>query len=85
MARLTGKAAIITGGAKGSGLSTAQLLVQEGAKVVIADLDEQGGQKATDAIGRDKAVLVAQDVAKEDSWEPVFSATRDKFGEAMYW
>lgn len=84
MARLNSKAAIITGGAKGFGLLTAQLLVQEGAKVVITDLDEQGGQKAIDAIGRDKAAFVAQDVAKEDSWEPVFSATRDKFGEALY-
>ena len=82
MARLDGKVAIITGGAKGFGLSTAQLLVQEGAKVVITDLDEQGGQKALDTIGRDKAAFVAQDVAKEDSWEPVFSAARDKFGEA---
>lgn len=82
MARLNSKAAIITGGAKGFGLLTAQLLVQEGAKVVITDLDEQGGQKALDTIGRDKAAFVAQDVAKEDSWEPVFSAARDKFGEA---
>ncbi|MCT6836653.1 MAG: glucose 1-dehydrogenase [Bifidobacteriales bacterium] len=82
MARLDGKVAIITGGAKGFGLSTAQLFVQEGAKVVITDLDEQGGQKALDTIGRDKAAFVAQDVAKEDSWEPVFSAARDKFGEA---
>lgn len=80
MGRLEGKVAIITGGVKGFGLSTAQLFADEGAKVVITDVDEKGSGEALDAIGRDKATFVAQDVSKEEGWEPVFAEAERKFG-----
>lgn len=44
--RLDGKVAIVTGAASGIGRGTAELLLQHGAKVVVADMNEEGG-KAT--------------------------------------
>ena len=44
--RLEGETAIVTGGAKGIGLAVARRLAEEGAKVVIADIDVEAGQDA---------------------------------------
>ena len=43
--RLQDKAAIVTGGASGIGRAICELFAQEGAKVVIADIDVEGGQE----------------------------------------
>ncbi|MBV8124642.1 MAG: SDR family NAD(P)-dependent oxidoreductase, partial [Paucibacter sp.] len=44
MARMEGKVAIVTGGARGMGATTCRLLVAEGARVVIADVLEAEGE-----------------------------------------
>mgnify|MGYP003658938285 CR=1 FL=1 len=43
MGRLTGKVAIVTGAAQGMGASHAKMMAAEGAKVVLTDVNEQGG------------------------------------------
>ncbi|GBG94505.1 FabG-like short-chain dehydrogenase/reductase [Ligilactobacillus salitolerans] len=80
MARLDGKVALITGGAKGFGLSTAKLFLQHGAKVVITDVDQAGADQALAELDSDNVIFIKQDVSKEDEWEPVFKKAVEKFG-----
>ena len=48
---LADKVAVVTGGAGGIGRATAELLVAEGARVVVADLDAEGGQEVVAGFG----------------------------------
>jgi NAD(P)-dependent dehydrogenase (short-subunit alcohol dehydrogenase family) len=77
--RLEGKVAIITGGASGMGLATAQRFVAEGAKVVIADLNADTGAVALAAIGGD-ARFERVDVSVEDDVARAVASTADAFG-----
>ncbi|HYR67383.1 MAG TPA: SDR family NAD(P)-dependent oxidoreductase, partial [Reyranella sp.] len=61
---LSGRVAIVTGGASGIGAATAALLAGQGARVVVADL-----QKAKDGPGR----FVHHDVASEESWKSLLA------------
>ena len=49
--RLTGKTAIVTGGARGSGAEIAQLFAAEGATVVVTDVLDERGQATVDGVG----------------------------------
>ena len=51
MGQVEGKIVIVTGGASGIGAACAATLAREGAKVVITDLDDAGGQEVVDKIG----------------------------------
>ena len=75
MKRLQGKTAIITGGAGGIGKSAAELFVAEGAKVIIADIDEKAGMETAAAIG---AVFVKCDVSKSEDVQKVIAACDGK-------
>jgi len=77
--RLKGKAAIVTGSATGIGRATAMLFAQEGARVVVSDVDETGGKRVSEAIqaaGGD-AIFVSADISRaEDAARLVETAIR---------
>lgn len=77
MGRLDGKVAIVTGGAMGIGRGTAGLFAREGAKVVVADIDEEAGRQAADDIRQTEgeASFVRLDVTDPASWEHVIDQT----------
>lgn len=75
--RVAGKIAIVTGGAKGLGEADARLLAEQGAHVVITDIDVAAGQETAKAIG---GVFMEQDVRDEQRWKEVIAQTVDQFG-----
>lgn len=80
MARLDGKVAIITGGAGGIGQATARLFVDEGASVVLVDVDAAALQAAVVAIGGDRVSAVAADVARADDSDRYVRAAIERHG-----
>ena len=79
MKRVEGKVAIVTGAARGQGAAEAEILIREGAKVMLTDiLDEQGEALAT-SLG-DNASYMHHDVCSESEWNTVVDATEEKFG-----
>lgn len=79
MARLAGKVAIITGAAQGMGEAHARRFVGEGAKVVLTDLNEEGGQALASELGAN-ALFVKHDVADGEGWRDVVLQAGARFG-----
>jgi 3(or 17)beta-hydroxysteroid dehydrogenase len=80
MGRVTGKVAIVTGAASGMGKADAHLLATEGAKVVVADMNEPDGKAVAQAIG-ENAVFMHLNVTDEENWKSVIAATIKTFGQ----
>ena len=82
MGQLDSKVAIVTGGASGIGAACAMTLAREGAKVVVTDLDDAGGQAVADKIGSagGEAVFLRQDVSLEEGWPGIIDAAEKRFG-----
>jgi len=83
MGRLEGKVAIITGGGSGLGQATALLFAREGAKVVIADWAEEGGQETAGMIKNagGEAIFVKTDVSQSADAQNMVKTTIDTYGQ----
>ncbi|MET3682875.1 NAD(P)-dependent dehydrogenase (short-subunit alcohol dehydrogenase family) [Alkalibacillus flavidus] len=83
MAKLQDKVALITGGASGIGAETARLFAKEGAKVVIADLDEEKGQAVVDELKGNgtEAAFHRVNTTKEDDVVSAFDDAAKTFGQ----
>src|SRR5690625_5211230 len=79
MKTLEGKVAIVTGGSSGIGKACVELFVKEGAKVIIADLNEDLGQKLADELGENTLFVKADASSAEDNKMLVDKAI-EKFG-----
>lgn len=77
--RLQGKVAIVTGGSGGFGLGIVQKFVKEGAKVVILDVNAEGGKKAESENPGTK--FVKGDVSARKDWETALDTALKEFGK----
>ncbi|KAI3682663.1 hypothetical protein L1987_82794 [Smallanthus sonchifolius] len=75
------KVAFITGGAQGIGENIARLFVKHGARIVIADIQDDLGQSVCNDIGLDKATFVHCDVTIESDVENAINMTLAKYGK----
>jgi len=79
MGRLEGRRAVITGAASGIGEATTRLFVSEGARVVMADVDDDRGKRIADELG-DSARFVHTDVTQEHDVDATIASAVDAFG-----
>jgi NAD(P)-dependent dehydrogenase (short-subunit alcohol dehydrogenase family) len=76
---LAGKVAVVTGGASGIGRATVERFVEEGARVVVADVDPEAGGAVVDALG--EAVAFARtDVTDADQVQAAVDLAVERFG-----
>lgn len=78
MGRMEDKVAIITGAGSGIGRATALLFANEGAQVIVTDINEQGG-KDTVTEAKHNALFLHHDVSSEDDWQTVIYETLAQF------
>lgn len=80
--RLKDKIAIVTGGSSGFGEGIARRFAEEGCKVMIADINDEGGRRVVSEItaAGGKAAYQHCDVTKDADWAALVKATKDTFG-----
>lgn len=78
--RLSGRVAVITGGASGIGAATARKFVEHGAKVVLGDIQEGPLQAFVDSLGADNALGMICNVTIEADVEALVNAAVDTYG-----
>jgi NAD(P)-dependent dehydrogenase (short-subunit alcohol dehydrogenase family) len=75
--RLSGRVAVVTGGASGIGLASVRRLASEGARVVVADLNAEAGKRAAEEVS---GLFVATDVTDPDAVERLFATANSEYG-----
>ncbi|MFD0031489.1 SDR family NAD(P)-dependent oxidoreductase [Streptomyces sp. NPDC127172] len=82
---LSGRRAVVTGGAQGLGRAIADRLVEAGARVHVADLDEKLAQSAAEELGADRAQAVRLDVTDADSVSAAADLAVNELGGLDIW
>ena len=82
-ARLSGKVALISGGASGIGAAHAEVFAAEGAQVVIGDLQKQLGRSVSEKIQKSggQAEFIHLDVTVEEAWKNAVQKTVGMYGK----
>lgn len=82
MKRLEGRVALVTGGASGIGKATAHRLAEEGAAVVVTDIQDEAGELVAKGIRElgGQATYIHQDVSSETDWDGAVGAALREFG-----
>ncbi len=82
MGRVSGKVALVTGGASGIGAASVELLAREGAAVVITDVQDDKGRALAEAIvaAGGKARYYHHDVTSEEAWVVIIADVKAAFG-----
>ena len=76
---ISNKVALITGGASGLGLATAEVLVESGSKVMLLDLNEDNAKSAVEKLGSNSSYVIAN-VTDESSVQTAIDKTIEEFG-----
>ncbi|MBD8042786.1 SDR family oxidoreductase [Arthrobacter sp. Sa2BUA2] len=79
MGRVSGKTAVVSGGARGIGAAVVRRLTDEGAQVVIGDLLDDGGRALAESIGA-AAAYVHLDVTRPEDWAAAIREAEERFG-----
>ncbi|MCE2733595.1 MAG: SDR family oxidoreductase [Cyclobacteriaceae bacterium] len=80
MTKLSNKTAVITGGNSGIGLATAQVFLQEGARVLITGRDEKSLQTAQQQLGN-HVIALKSDITKASDLQQLFDTAQQKLGK----
>jgi NAD(P)-dependent dehydrogenase (short-subunit alcohol dehydrogenase family) len=82
MSQFSEKVALVTGSGSGIGRTTARFYAREGARVVVSDVDMDGGKETIEMIKSDggEAVLIRADVSRPEDCESLVQSTVEQFG-----
>ena len=79
--RIEGRTAVVTGGCSGIGLATVRRFVEEGARVVVGDIDDTAGEALVAELGGPEVVTyVHVDVTSKDEVDALFRTAKDTYG-----
>ena len=79
MGRLSGKTALVSGGASGIGRAAARMMAREGARIAIADRNLAGAEEIARGLG-DNAIAIEMDVTRIEEWRSAVAEVERRFG-----